>query len=170
MPNCPKYDCSFCYPTEPQQIDSDTETFKDTEYDDTASVTDERTTNDIEQLIEITNSTHVASSPKQPSAPDDNDPNKDEMDLGGTSADEIIRLFDERNASTQFDIQHPGIYFDKYGYAHGTDAFGPLDKWLCIDGKAYELDESAINHIGAHSDQTTITNAKYLGKTNRQLQ
>lgn len=93
-----------------------------------------------------------------------------ELKLADTSDAEITAQLDEQNQGpvTQFDLQHPNLYFDSLGRAHGGN--GPIDEYYYAtsDGKVYKLDNSTdIERIGESPLFDASLRGTYVGETTR---
>ena len=85
---------------------------------------------------------------------------------------EIVALLDEQRTTpiTQFDLQHPNIYFDRLGRVHG--ASDPTEElyYATIFGAVYQLDRDIdVNRIGESPLFDASLRGTYVGDTNRIL-
>lgn len=95
-----------------------------------------------------------------------------ELELAGMSDAEIAAQLDEQNQGpvTQFDLQHPNLYFDSLGRAHGGN--GPIDEYYYAtsDGKVYKLDNNTdIERIGESPLFDASLRGTYVGETTRRI-
>lgn len=97
---------------------------------------------------------------------------KDEVDWSSMTDAEIVAYLDEQNINsiTQFDLQHPTIYFDQLGRVHG--AINPDEEYYYAtsSGNVYKLDSRTnIDRIGKSPLFDASLRGTYVGTTNRIL-
>lgn len=130
--------------------------------------------NEVEAEIEV----EIEVEPRPVATPNDTgnineeDVNESEPDWTNMSHTEIIKYFDNpENPETAFDIQHPELYFDRYGRAHSADGSSDTYYYATHSGAVYEIIDHNLNPETMELGPIEYNpNLRYVGHTNRRIQ
>lgn len=104
--------------------------------------------------------------------PDTSLKEKDEVNWSSMTTAEIIAYLDNQRTTsvTQFDIQHPTIYFDQDGRACGSDVTGIADYYATRNGEVYKLNGSTdIDRMNENMSSDISQLGTYVGETTRRI-
>lgn len=136
-----------------------------------SSYTDGKDDNDTCASEPTPTPTKLPDPPKAPSAPVAGSPTTafptDTPDWSTMTDQEIVTYLDEQRhgSPTQFDIQHPTVYFDRAGRVHGVE--NPTEELFYTTGKGSVYKANSHAEIASYTDGQTPPTGEYVGTTTR---